>query len=109
MKRNRRTKNMNPRKKLKLETDLVEGMHRLREERATRDLQTLERLIEEQDHAIRNFICPITKLLPHEEAFSYVRRLQECIIQIFENLNQMRAKRASIHIWTAEGGESEQE
>ena len=109
MKRNHRTKNMNPRKKLKLETDLVEGMHRLREERATRDLQTLERLIEEQDQAIRDFIRPVTVKLPGEQALEYVLRLQECIVNILENLNDMHEKRASIHIWTAEGGESEQE
>ena len=96
---------MKPRQRLDFERDFELARHRMREERATRELQTLERLMKEQDRALRALISPVATLRPEEEVFGYVRRLMECIINILKNLNEMREKRASIHIWTSRESE----
>ena len=90
-------------RQLAFEEERMRSMRAMREARARDDLQTLQKLISDQDRAIRDiFAYPLE--YRHEQTIGYVIHLHRKSVEMLNELNENLKKSACIHIWS-EGGE----
>lgn len=93
---------MNPiTSRLEFEKQMMEGMYKLRQEKAAKDIETVKNLLEQQENILRTLCADMIQNRDDEDKLDHVRRLQQEILVMITCLNESRKQRESIHIWSS--------